>query len=124
MGLAGGAEKIALTKTMWSAIPFWGMFLIIGVIAPLTMLLRKSDKVNLVPPILVLLGLAAYKYSFVRYGFSQETIPGISNAFQHARLYLTYTPSSVEWIIAIGFLSGLLLVANLAVTKILTIKEA
>ncbi|GMB02250.1 NrfD/PsrC family molybdoenzyme membrane anchor subunit [Pelosinus sp. IPA-1] len=122
-GLAGGAEKVILTKTMWTAVPFWGMFLIVGVIAPLTMLFKKSDKVNLVPPFLVLFGLAAYKYSFVRYGFSQETIPGISNAFQHARLSLTYTPSSVEWIVAIGFLSGLLLVANFVVTKFFAMKD-
>ena len=121
-GLSGSAEKIALTKNLWTAIPFWGIFLVIGVAAPLVMLWGKSKKMPILPPLLVLCGLAAYKYSFVRYGFSQEPIPGISNAFQHARLSLTYTPSSVEWMVAIGFLSGLFLVANFAVTKFFALK--
>lgn len=124
-GLSGSVEKVALTKTLWTAIPFWGMFLVIGVALPLVMLWGKSKKMTIMPPLLVLFGLAAYKYSFVRYGFSQEPLSGISNAFQHARLSLTYIPSSVEWMIAIGFLSGLFLVANFAVTKFfaITVKE-
>lgn len=124
-GLSGNSEKIALTKNLWTAIPFMGMFLIVGVALPLAMLWGKSNKTTILPPLLILFGLAAYKYSFVRYGFSQEPISGITSAFQHARLSLTYTPSSVEWMIAIGFLSGLFLVANFAVTKFfaMTVKE-
>ncbi|MBC8015609.1 MAG: polysulfide reductase NrfD [Sporomusaceae bacterium] len=121
-GLSGSAEKIALTKTLWTAIPFWGIFLVVGIAAPLFMLWGKSKTINILPPFLVLFGLAAYKYSFVRYGFNQEPIPGISNAFQHAKLSLTYTPSSVEWMVAIGFLSGLFLVVNFAVTKFFAMK--
>jgi len=121
-GLSGSGDKMALTKTLWAAIPFWGMFLVIGVAVPLALLWGKPKKMTILPPVLVLFGLAAYKYSFVRYGFSQEAMPGISNAFQHARLSLTYTPSSVEWMVAIGFLSGLFLVANFAVTKFFAIK--
>jgi len=121
-GLFGSAEKIALTKTLWTAIPFWGMYLVVGTVIPLFMLWGQSKTLNSLPPLLVLFGLAAYKYSFVCYGFKQEPLPGITSAFQHAKLSLTYTPSGVEWMVAIGFLSGLFLVADYAVTKFFAIK--
>ncbi|SDF02870.1 NrfD/PsrC family molybdoenzyme membrane anchor subunit [Sporolituus thermophilus] len=114
----GGAEKAFAIKSMWASWPFWGLFLIAGVALPAGLLLKKDCRLAVAPPLLVLLGLAAYKYSFVRFGFAVEPLPGLATAFHDARLSLAYVPSAVEWLVAVGFLAGIVWTANLVITKI------
>lgn len=119
----GTSEKALTLQAMWSSIPFWG-FVIVGVVLPLVMLFRTADRMSFIPYVLAVIGLAGYKYSFIRYGFAVEPIPGLSQAFQHARLALSYHPSTVEWLVAIGFLAGMVWVSNIAIQKLLVSKQA
>jgi len=121
-GLSG--DNGALVRNLWTAWPFWGLFLIAGVILPGSLLLKGYNRLSLLPAILIFLGLAAYKYSFVRYGFSAEPLAGLANAFQHSRLSLSYAPSLVEWVVAIGLLAGLFWVAGVMLPKLLARIEA
>lgn len=113
-GFTGGAGVL-------SSIPFWG-FIIVGVAAPLFMLNKNTG--DFIPGFLVLLGLVCNKYAFVRSGFSAEPLPGLSAAFQSSRLSLAYTPSAVEWVIAVGFVAGAIWVADYVANKILAAKQA
>ena len=120
VGLGGEAEKAAMTKAMVAAIPFWGVFAIVGVVIPAVMLVKSAGRISVLPLALVALGMAAYKYSFVRYGFSTEPLDGLAKAFQHSKLSLVYTPSTLEWVIAVGFLAGVVWVASFAIEKLVT----
>jgi molybdopterin-containing oxidoreductase family membrane subunit len=122
-GISGGSEKAITIQAMWSSVPFWS-FVIVGVGLPLLMLLRTTDRMNVIPYVLAFIGLASYKYSFIRYGFVVEPMSGLSQAFQHARLALSYHPSTVEWLVAIGFLAGMVWVSNIAIQKLLVSKQA
>ena len=75
------------------------------------------------PAGLAFLGLAAYKYAFVSSGFGTEALPGLVSAFQSTRLSLSYMPSVVEWVVAVGFLAGAVWVAGFASEKFLTAKQ-
>lgn len=119
MAAGGAVEKAAAVKAMWASVPFIGLFLIAGVIVPLFLIWKQETVSGFLAPILILLGTAAYKYSFVRYGFTSEPLPGLTSAYQHARLSLEYSPSLVEWLVAVGFLAGMILVADAAVKKIM-----
>lgn len=123
-GLGGSGVKSALVKTMWAAWPFWGLFIIAGVIVPLYLLVKGTDRMSMWPAALVLIGLGAYKYSFVRYGFSTEQLPGLTQAFQHSRLSTAYAPSLVEWVVAIGYIAGLVWAASFIIEKLQAPKQA
>lgn len=116
--VAGSGGKAELIYNQWASWPFWGLFLIIGALVP-AFLMIKGTRSLAIPSVLIFLGVAAYKYSFVRYGFSIEPLAGLTSAFEHAKLTLNYTPSIVEWIIAVGFLSGLFWVASQVVPRLL-----
>ena len=116
--LGGSVEKAALVKSMVAAPAFWGIFAIVGVIIPVMLIMKSTNRMNILPLALVLLGMAAYKYSFVRYGFSVEPLPGLAASFYDTRLSLAYTPSVVEWVIAVGFLAGVVWVADWAIAKL------
>ncbi|EAX46478.1 Polysulphide reductase, NrfD [Thermosinus carboxydivorans Nor1] len=115
----GEGEKALAIKNMWASWPFWGLFLIVGIALPVALIGKKECRLDTAPPLLVLLGLAAYKYSFVRFGFAVEPLPGLSAAFHDVRLSLAYTPSAVEWLVSVGFLAGIVWMANLVIAKIL-----
>lgn len=124
VGLSGSTAKAELVKTMWAAWPFLGLFIIVGVIVPVYLLLKGTDRMSIIPAVLAFIGLAAYKYSFVRYGFSTEPLPGISQAFQHGRLATIYTPSLVEWVVAVGLIAGLVWVASFIIEKMHALDRA
>lgn len=109
----------AAAMGMLSSWPYWLLFIILGVLVPLFMLFNKNmNRMSPITPALILLGLAAYKYSFIRYGFTVEPLPGIAEAFHHMRLSTAYFPSVVEWLIGIGFAAGLLLAIAIALSEI------
>lgn len=109
-----GASGVGV-GALFASIPFW-IFVIAGVIASLYLLRDKFD--SLILPSLVLLGFASLKYSFIRSGFTSEPLAGISSAFQHARLALAYSPSALEWVVAVGFLAGVVWVSMAAIAKL------
>ncbi len=104
-----------------ASVPFWG-FVVLGVVVPLFMLYRGTGGAT--PGLLVLFGLACSKYAFIREGFAIEPLPGLSSAFQTARLSLSYTPSAVEWVVAIGFVAGAIWAADFLANKLLAAKQA
>ncbi|HML32007.1 NrfD/PsrC family molybdoenzyme membrane anchor subunit [Sporomusa sphaeroides] len=124
-GIAGinSVGSAIQVKNLWSAWTYWGLFITVGVIIPVFLLVKTNSK-QLLPPVLALIGMIAYKYSFIRYSFSTEPLAGIEGAFQHARLSLTYVPSLVEWLVAVGFFAGVLLLSQLAIDKLINSKEA
>ena len=113
-------HALAGQSALFSSIPFWG-FVILGVVLPLFMLVKNTGA--LFPGILVLTGLACNKYAFVREGFSAEPIPGLTGAFQAARLSLSYTPSAVEWVVAVGFVAGAIWAADFLANKLVKAKQ-
>ncbi|MDR3561662.1 MAG: polysulfide reductase NrfD [Negativicutes bacterium] len=123
LGMSGNVEKVALTQGLLSSIPFWG-FIVVGVIVPVYSLIKKPDCKCATPAVLAFIGIAAYKYSFIRYGFGVEPLPGLASAFQSPRLSVAYTPSLVEWVIAVGFIAGALWIAGLVTEKLLAVKQA
>lgn len=125
-GIAGinSVGSAVAVKNLWSAWPYWGLFIIVGVVIPGSLLVKKLNSKQLLPPALALIGMIAYKYSFVRYSFSTEPLTGIEGAFQNARLSLTYVPSLVEWLVTVGFFAGALLLSQLAIDKLVNSKQA
>lgn len=106
--LAAGGDKAAGAAAVWTAWPFLLLYLLLGTLVPLWMLRQHSQGLPSMPAVLAFIGLVAYKVSFVRHGgFATAPLPGLPGAFQHSRLSLNYTPSLVEWLIAIGFLAGM-----------------
>ncbi|GMB01004.1 NrfD/PsrC family molybdoenzyme membrane anchor subunit [Pelosinus sp. IPA-1] len=122
-GIFGGAEKAVMLKLMLASWSFWGVFLLLGVALPFIILCNNQIN-QLWAPSFVLVGMAAYKYSFIRYGFSIEPLPGITGAHQHPRLTQAYYPTSIEWLVAIGFIAGIFLMIQLAANFLLKQKEA
>lgn len=116
--LGGTAEKAALAQNMIAAFPFWGLFVIAGTAVPVALLLRGTSRMSVLPLALVALGMAAYKYSFVRYGFATEPLTGLSRAFHHGKLSLVYIPSITEWVVAAGFIAGVVWLAGFAIEKL------
>ncbi|HWR09698.1 NrfD/PsrC family molybdoenzyme membrane anchor subunit [Sporomusa sp.] len=116
-GLSG--DKGELVWSLWTAWPFWGLFLLAG-----ALLFKGYNRLSFLPATLIFLGLAAYKYSFVRYGFSEAPLAGLADAFQHSRLTLSYAPAIVEWVVAAGLLAGLFWVAGVSLPKLLARIEA
>ncbi len=106
---------------MFSSISFWG-FAVLGVVAPLVMLAKNAG--GILPGVLVLIGLACDKYAFVSSGFSTEPLPGLAGAFQATRLSLSYTPSAVEWVVAVGFVAGAIWGADFLADKLIPAKQA
>ncbi len=106
---------------MLSSIPFWG-FVVLGVVVPLFMLVKNAG--GMLPGVLVLIGLACDKYAFVSSGFATEPMPGLAGAFQAARLSLAYTPSAVEWVVAVGFVAGAIWAADFLADKLIAAKQA
>ena len=122
MGLSGSPEKVLAVKRMIASYEFWLIYGVIGTLIPLFLLLR-TDRALLAAG-LSLVGAVGSKYAFVRYGFVPEPLPGLSKAFQDAALQTRYFPSPVEWVVAVGFLAGLVWVILWAVEKILMPKAA
>ena len=104
-------------KAMLSSWIYLGLFGVMGVIAPLV-LLKKGNRMSAVPFALVLVGLVSYKYSFVRYGFTAEPLPGLVTALQDAKLTMSYIPSTVEWVVSVGLLAGVIWIADFAINKL------
>jgi len=98
---------------------YFGLIAVAILIAPIYLLLNKEKPLGVMTSGLALFGLAVGKYGFVRYGFSTEAMPGLTEAFQDARLSLAYMPSVVEWLVAIGFVAGMILVADAALKKLM-----
>ncbi len=107
--------------SLLSSVPFWG-FVVLGVVVPIFMLTKNAGA--MLPGILALLGLACNKYAFVSSGFATEPLPGLANAFQAARLSLAYTPSAVEWVVAVGFVAGAIWAADFLANKLLATEQA
>lgn len=120
----GEVEKGVMLKHMWASWTFWGLFLLAGVAAPIVMLLRWPEASGLTPFALSILGIIAYKYNFIRYGFILEPLPGITAAHQTERLSMAYFPSFVEWAVSIGFVAGVLAVALMTVRYLLQPSKA
>lgn len=114
-----GSDKADLVKNLWMAWPFWGLFLLVGVALPGILMFKGYNRQSTLPATLILLGIAAYKYSFIRYGFSKEPLAGLVEAFQHSRLTLSYAPALVEWVVAVGLIAGMLWVAGVILPKLL-----
>ncbi|MCX7781875.1 MAG: polysulfide reductase NrfD [Negativicutes bacterium] len=108
-------------RAMLSSWIYLGVFGLFGVIVPLA-LLKKGNRMSLAPFALILAGFVAYKYAFVRYGFTAEPLPGLVAALQDAKLTMSYIPSTVEWVVSIGMLAGVIWIADFAINK-LTAKE-
>lgn len=124
VGLTGLPSHAMVIKNLLLSWPFLGLFVVVGLAIPLALIYRRKSGMQVLPAILILVGLAGYKYSFVRYGFSIEPLPQISAAFHHLRLSTSYVPSLVEFIVALGFLSGGLLVAQFVINSFVTNKKA
>ncbi|HML35649.1 MULTISPECIES: NrfD/PsrC family molybdoenzyme membrane anchor subunit [Sporomusa] len=119
-----GSAKGDLVRSLWMAWPFWGLFLLVGVALPAVLLFKGYNRQSILPAAFILLGLAAYKYSFIRYGFSNEPLSGLADAFQHSRLTLSYAPALVEWVVAAGLIAGLLWSVGVILPKLLARIEA
>ena len=122
MAFSGSPEKVLAVKRMISSYGFWLLYGVIGTLIPLFLLLR-TDRAVLAAG-LSLVGAVGSKYAFVRYGFVPEPMSGLSKAFQDAALQTRYFPSTVEWVVAVGLLAGLVWVILWAVEKILMPKAA
>lgn len=109
-------------RAMLSSWIYLGLFAVLGVAAPL-FLLKKANRMSPIPFALVLIGLVAYKYSFVRYGFTAEPLPGIVAALQDTKLTMGYIPSTVEWVVSIGLLAGVIWIADFAINKLTTLNR-
>jgi molybdopterin-containing oxidoreductase family membrane subunit len=104
-------------RAMFSSWLYLGVFAVLGVVIPL-ILLKKGVRMSIMPFAFVLTGLVAYKYSFVRYGFTAEPLPGLVAALQDTKLTMGYIPSTVEWVVSIGLLAGILWIADFAINKL------
>lgn len=121
-GGLGGGEKALLTVTQMSSVPFIA-FVLLGIAAPIYLLSKKETPTCIGAGAMAFVGLAAYKYSFIRYGFATEPLPGLTNAFHDPRLSLAYIPSAVEWVVALGFIAGALLAAGFVTEKYFAVKQ-
>ena len=122
MALSGSPEKVLAVKRMIASYGFWLLYGVIGTLIPLFLLLRTER--TLLAAGLSLVGAAGSKYAFVRYGFVPEPMPGLAQSFHDAALQTRYFPSTVEWVVAVGLLAGLVWVILWAVEKILMPKAA
>ena len=122
MALSGSPEKVLAVKRMIASYGFWLLYGVIGTLIPLFLLLRTER--TLLAAGLSLIGAVGSKYAFVRYGFVPEPLPGLAQSFHDAALQTRYFPSTVEWVVAIGLLAGLVWVILWAVEKVLLPKAA
>lgn len=90
---------------------FWVLYVGIGSLGSLYLLMKPGTAA--LGSALVLLGIGFYKYDFVAYAFLKPSLNGLPEAFQHSRLSMNYTPSIVEWLVAIGLLAAVGLAISL-----------
>lgn len=109
--LEGAEAKVQLSD--WK---FWLIFVVIGSLLALYLLRKPAQAVW--GSVLVLVGMVYYKYSLVSAAFAEPAMKGLPESFQHTRLSLSYVPSAVEWLAAVGLLSLVLLVITLVIPKL------
>lgn len=116
VGHAGLEVKLPEAMAQLSDWKYWVLFVGLGVVAAY---LFSKPATAALGSLLALLSIIAYKVSFVSAAFTEAPFPGLPQAFQNARLSLVYSPSTIEWLVAIGLLALVLLVIMVAVPKVL-----
>ena len=97
---------------------FWVLF--VGLGGSVAIYLLTKPATALLGALLSLVGILAYKVTFVTAAFTQPDLPGLPEAFQDSRLSLNYTPSIVEWLVAAGLLAAVILAISWLIPKVLT----
>ncbi|GAB6156354.1 polysulfide reductase NrfD [Desulfosporosinus burensis] len=96
---------------------FWVLFVGLGGVVATYLLTKPATA--LFGVLLSLVGILAYKVTFVTAAFTQPDLGGLTEAFQDSRLSLSYTPSIVEWLVAVGLLSTVVLAIYWLIPKVL-----
>lgn len=95
---------------------YWVLFVGLGAVAAF---LFSKPTLAAWGSLLALLSIIAYKVSFVSAAFTEAAFPQLPQAFQSSRLSLVYFPSTVEWLVAVGLLSLVLLSIIVVMPKVL-----
>jgi Ni/Fe-hydrogenase subunit HybB-like protein len=120
LGHSGLEAKLPEAMAQLTDWKYWVLFVGLGAAGAL---LFSKAATAVWGSLLALLSIIAYKVSFVSAAFTEAAFPGLPQAFQNNRLTLAYSPSTVEWLVAIGLLSLVLLAIMLAVPKVLNKAE-
>lgn len=96
---------------------FWILFVGLGGVVAIYLL--KKPATALLGALLSLFGVLVYKITYVTAAFSQPDLAGLPESFQDSRLSLSYTPSLVEWLVAVGLLAGIVLAISWLIPKVL-----
>jgi len=109
------ATQKALQNLLWGSgsVLFWGAHVLLGTLVPLFLLAKpaKSDQVG-IASLAIMLSFLPVRWNFVVPVQGIEPLEGIAEAFHHARLAYSYSPSVGEWLLAL-FVSSLCLVTLL-----------
>jgi molybdopterin-containing oxidoreductase family membrane subunit len=96
---------------------FWVLFVGLGGLVAIYLLTKPATA--LLGSVLSLFGVLVFKVTFVTAAFTQPDLSGLPEAFQDSRLSLSYTPSIVEWLIAVGLLAAVVLAISWLIPKVL-----
>ena len=96
---------------------FWVLFVGLGGVVAIYLLAKPATA--LLGALLSLVGILAYKVTFVTAAFSQPDLNGLPEAFQDPRLSLSYSSSIVEWLVAVGLMAAVVLAISWLIPKVL-----
>lgn len=96
---------------------FWVLFVGLGGVVAIYLLTKPATA--LLGALMSLVGILVYKVMFVTDAFTQPDLNGLPEAFQDSRLSLSYTPSIVEWLVAVGLLAAVVLAISWLIPKVL-----
>ena len=96
---------------------FWVLFVGIGGVVAIFLLTKPATA--LYGALLSLFGVLVYKVTFVTAAFTQPDLAGLPEAFQDYRLSLSYSPSLLEWLVAVGLLAAVVLAISWLIPKVL-----
>ena len=99
---------------------FWVLFVGIGGLLAIYLLTKPATA--LLGALLSLIGIMVYKVTYVTAAFTQPDLGGLPEAFQDSRLSLSYTPSILEWLVALGILAAVVLAISWLIPKVLVDK--
>jgi molybdopterin-containing oxidoreductase family membrane subunit len=109
------ATQKALQDLLWGSgsLLFWGAHVLFGTLLPFLLLAKPANSGQVgIASLVIMLSFLPVRWNFVVPVQGVEPLEGLAEAFQHARLAYSYTPSAGEWLMLL-FVSSLCLVTLL-----------